>query len=213
MRDLSKIVAKWPSTGTYSTAPEDFSFCKKGTRLQVHPNVKIGRDCVQLGDWTVIESGARIDSFTQLGEDTFVGRNARVGRYVALGDDVYIAEGAKIERDVHIGSFSAIGKGAVIDSNTELGNGAVVPEFGRHTVDLGLVDGYRKCISEVAGVAIITAACRTFTLDAALEHWGNHFLNRDLTMCLLESAQAIARIRGWAFSRNTTKKGRNHATR
>lgn len=213
MKDLSKIVAKWPTVGTYSIAPADFPFCKKGTHLQVHNNVRIGSDCVQLSDWTTIESGARIDSFTRLGEYASIGRNARVGRAVTLGGDVYVGERAKIERDVHVGAYATINKGAIISSDTELGNGVVVPEFGRHTIDLGLVDGYRKCISEVAGVAVVTAGCRTFTLDEALEHWGNHFLNRDLTMCLLESAQAIARLRGWAFSRKTTKKGRNHATR
>lgn len=212
MRDLSKIVAKWPSAGYYSSAPADSPLCKKGTRLQIHNNVRIGR-FVRLGDWTSIEAGARVDSFAQLGDWTTLRRNAVVGRCVNLGEDVFVGEGARVGQDAVIGIGASIGRGAIVACNTELGSGAVVPEYGQHTIDLGLVDGYRKCISEVAGVAIVTAGCRTFTLDEALDHWGHHHLNRDLTMCLLESAQAIARIRGWAFSRNTTKKGRNHVTR
>lgn len=212
MRDLSKIVAKWPGTGGHSPAPADFSFCKEGTRLQVQSNVRIGEG-VRLGDWTTLEAGARVGSFAQLGDWTTLGRNAVVGRCAVLGEDVFVGAGARVGRDAVIGIGASIGRGAIVACNTELGSGAVVPEYGQHTIDLGLVDGYRKCISEVAGVAIITAGCRTFTLDEALDHWGHHHLNRDLTMCLLEAAQAIARIRGWAFSRNTTKKGRNHATR
>lgn len=212
MRDLSKIVAKWPGAGSYSPAPADFPFCTKGTRLQIHDNVRIGEG-VRLGDWTTLEAGVRVEFFTQLGEYVSLDRNVVVGRGATLGDDVFVGKGARIGEGAVIGTGAAIGRGAIVTSSAELGNGAVVPEYGQHTVDLGLADGYRKCISEVAGVAIITAGCRTFTLDEALDHWGHHHLNRDLTMCLLEAAQAIARIRGWAFSRNTTKKGRNHATR
>lgn len=212
MRDLSKIVAKWPGTGYYSSAPADFPFCEKGTRLQVHDNVRIG-EYVRLGKWTTLEAGVRVGSFAQLSDWTILERNAVVDQCVNLGADVFVGEGARVGQAAVIGMGAEIGRGAIVACNTELGNGAVVPEYGQHTIDLGQADGYRKCISEVAGVAIITAGCRTFTLDEALDHWGHHHLNRDLTMYLLESAQAIARLRGWAFSRNTTKKGCNHATR
>ena len=69
----------------------------------------------------------------------------------------------------------------------------------RSAVDIGFADGYRKCIAEVNGIAYIGAGCRWFTLAEALKHWGNHAENRRLTMCLLESAKAIATLNGWKF--------------
>jgi hypothetical protein len=49
-------------------------------------------------------------------------------------------------------------------------------------------------------VAYIGAGCRWFTLDAAIEHWSHHEANRDLALCLMQSAIAIAGLRGWKHS-------------
>ena len=35
------------------------------------------------------------------------------------------------------------------------------------------------------------------TLADALEHWGNHKEDRSTTMCLMQSAIAIAKLKGW----------------
>ena len=50
-------------------------------------------------------------------------------------------------------------------------------------------------------MAYIGAGCRWFTLGAAIKHWGNHTDDRAMTMCLMQSAVAIAGMRGWKFSK------------
>ena len=61
--------------------------------------------------------------------------------------------------------------------------------------NLGHADGYTKSLSSVNGVAYIGAGCRWFTLDEALAHWGDHHEDRDMTLCLLETAKAIANLK------------------
>jgi len=63
-------------------------------------------------------------------------------------------------------------------------------------VDLGWADGYRKCIAQVDGVAYIGAGCRWFPLADAIRHWANN-PDRELTMCLMQSAIFVAGLRGW----------------
>jgi hypothetical protein len=48
-------------------------------------------------------------------------------------------------------------------------------------------------------VAYISAGCRWFTLSEAIAHWSNHAKDRRHTVCLLESAKAIATMRGWKW--------------
>lgn len=64
-------------------------------------------------------------------------------------------------------------------------------------VIIGFADGYWKQVCHVNGVAYIGAGCRWFTLDEAKKHWENHTKNRELTLCLLQSAYAIAKLKGW----------------
>jgi hypothetical protein len=45
-------------------------------------------------------------------------------------------------------------------------------------------------------VAYIGAGCHWFTLHDALLHWANK-PDRELTMCLMQSAIYIAGLRGW----------------
>lgn len=92
----------------------------------------------------------------------------------------WIAEGAR----ARIGEWARIGEGARIgDKSTD-------------AVDIGWADGYRKCIAQVDGVAYIGAGCRWFTLAEAIAHWSNK-PDRELTMCLMQSAIFIAGLRGW----------------
>ena len=38
-------------------------------------------------------------------------------------------------------------------------------------------------------------------LAEAIKHWESHNKNRDLTLCLMQSAIHIAGLKGWAFSK------------
>ena len=81
-----------------------------------------------------------------------------------------------------------------------IGNDARLGDGASEAIDLGFTDGFRKCVANVRGVAYIGAGCRWFTLDDAIKHWESHDENRDLTLCLLQSAIHIAGLKGWAFS-------------
>ena len=89
------------------------------------------------------------------------------------------------------------GAGVSIGTWVQLGDGASVGAKSTDAVDLGWADGYRKCIAQVDGVAYIGADGRWFTLADALKQWSAK-PGRELTMCLMQSAVAIARYRGWS---------------
>ena len=121
-----------------------------------------------------------------------VSRNwERDGKWrIAPAGVAWIAEGHRIivGNDARIGNYARIGDGA------RIGNDA------SEAIDIGFADGFRKCIANVKGVAYVGAGCRWFTLDEAIKHWESHDENRDLTLCLMQSAIHIARLKGWAFS-------------
>lgn len=100
----------------------------------------------------------------------------------------WIKEGHRIKP----GNYCKLGYGCT------LGDRCILGDKAKNSVDIGHADGYRKCIASVNGVAYIGAGCRWFTLAEAREHWQNHEQDRALTLCLLESAAAIAKHNGWA---------------
>ena len=102
----------------------------------------------------------------------------------------WIAEGHRFI----VGNYARIGNGASIGDDARIGDCA------SEAIDLGFADGFRKCIANMKGVAYIGAGCRWFTLAEAIKHWESHKENRDLTLCLMQSAIHIARLKGWAFS-------------
>ena len=113
----------------------------------------------------------------------------------------WIAEGARasIGEGASIGARASIGEWARIGEWASIGEGASIGPNSSDALDIGWADGYRKCIAQVDGVAYIGAGCRWFTLDAAIKHWSNK-PNRELTMCLMQSAVGIAKLRGWSHS-------------
>lgn len=84
-------------------------------------------------------------------------------------------------------------------ARARIGEWASIGEWAHDAIDLGLADGYRKCIAQIDGVAWIGAGCRWFTLTDAITHWTSKADQRELTLCLLESAKCIARLNGWQF--------------
>ena len=111
--------------------------------------------------------------------------------WINPGSRIICADGASIGNDV------CIGNGASVGSYASIGNGASVGPRSSDAVDIGWADGYRKCIAQVDGVAYIGAGCRWLTLAQALKHWDNK-PDRVLTMCLMNSAVAIAQSKGWS---------------
>ena len=127
-----------------------------------------------------------------------VSRNwERDGKWrIAPAGLAWIAEGHRII----VGNGANIGDDARIGNYTHIGNDARIGNDASEAIDIGFADGFRKCIANVKGVAYIGAGCRWFTLDEAIKHWESHDENRDLTLCLMQSATHIARLKGWAFS-------------
>lgn len=129
--------------------------------------------------------------FAKEGSTIWVGIGARIGDYASIGDDARIGDYARIGQDASIGSYASIGDYASI------GQGARIGPRAESAIDIGHADGYRKCLCNIGQVAWIGAGCRWFTLAEALEHWGDDPERVD-TMALMQSAIAIAKLRGWS---------------
>ena len=135
------------------------------------------------GEWRVAPAGV---AFIACGARIWVGvaANAR-------------AKAASIGARARIGAWARIGARARIGDDASIGAWASIGASSSDAIDLGFADGYHKCIAQVDGVAYIGAGCRWFTLAAALKHWGEHPEDRNLTMCLMQGAIAIAGYKGW----------------
>jgi hypothetical protein len=134
--------------------------------------------------------------WTDIGEITATWKKDEYGWQIAPSNLTWIKAGAR----VRVGEGARIDEGAIIAKETRIGERAYIGPRACNPVDIGSADGSRKCIAEVDGVAYIGADCWWFTLDDALEHWGNHPEDRTMTLALLESAKAIANLKGWKWS-------------
>jgi NDP-sugar pyrophosphorylase family protein len=156
------------------------------------------------GDWLIAPAGLswiKEGAFVKIGKGAHIIEEAHIGAWAYIGEGVYIGKGAHIGASAYIGKRTYIGKGVYIDAWAHIGEEAYIGRGARGVIDLGFVDGYRKCIAEVDGVAYIGAGCRWFTLDDAIKHWSNKD-DRVLTMCLMMAAVHIAAVKGWKTSRN-----------
>ena len=98
---------------------------------------------------------------------------------------------------VTLGNGVTLGDYVHLGNDVRLGNGVTLGPNATDAIDLGHVDGYRKCLAQVKGIAYVGAGCRWFTLAEAIKHWSTHGRDRRLTVCLLQSAIAIAALKGW----------------
>ena len=146
---------------------------------------EISRKWNRDGAWRIAPAGL---AWIAEGHRIIVGDYASIGNNTSIGDGTRIGDGTSIGDDTRIGDRTHIG------DDTSIGNGA------SEVIDLGYADGFRKCIANVNGVAYIGAGCRWFTLAEAIKHWESHDKNRDLTLCLMQSAIHIAGLKGLAFS-------------
>ena len=151
------------------------------------------KDWARDGIWKIAPAGL---NWIKEGAWARIGEGASIGEGARIGDRASIGEGAHIGDRAHIGAWASIGEGARIGDRASIGDRAHIGEGAEESIDLGWADGHRKCIAQVKGVAYIGAGCRWFTLADALKHWGSK-PNRELTMCLMQSAVFIAGYKGW----------------
>ena len=196
---IEEVSRNWEREGEWRIAPAGLAWIAVGHRIIIGDGASIGNGA-RIGDGASIGNGARI------GNGASIGNGARIGNYASIGDDASIGNYARIGDGARIGNGASIGNGARIGDGASIGNGARIGDGARigngasEAIDLGFADGFRKCIANVKGVAYIGAGCRWFTLDEAIKHWESHDKNRDLTLCLMQSAIHIAGLKGWAFS-------------
>ena len=196
---IEEISRKWKRDGDWRIAPAGLAWIAEGHRIIVGDYASSG-DGSSIGNYTRLGYCASIGSDTHIGEATSIGDGTRIGNCTRIGDGTSIGnctrigDGTSIGNDVNIGDHTQIGDLTHIGGTASIGNGA------SEVIDLGFADGFRKCIANVKGVAYIGAGCRWFTLAEAIKHWESHDKNRDLTLCLMQSAIHIACLKGWAFS-------------
>ena len=136
------------------------------------------------------DKGARI----RAGFGCAAGYGLRVGDWFRVGDGFSVGDRFKAGNRFTAGNRFIVGNNFTVGDGFAGGDSFKAGDDATGIANIGLADGYAKSISSVGGVAYIGAGCRWFTLRDALEHWGNHEEDRRMTMCLLESAKAIAAL-------------------
>lgn len=221
--NVSAVSATWPVDGDGWRTSPGVEWCEKGNRIKVGPDCIIGPGS-QIGDRFHAEGVFLAGANFTCGRKFFAGDDFRAGKgftvesYFTAGTEFRAGDNFTAKYDVTIGNgFGAlnnfragcnctIGDYCIVGDNFTapesfvVGNNFRAGDNATGIAFLGITDGYAKSMSEVNGVAYIGAGCRWFTLENALLHWGTHEENRDMTLCLLESAKAIAKLKGLKFS-------------
>lgn len=91
----------------------------------IHPRATIG-SLSQIGQGSVVCSGAEISTNVALGRHAHVNPNATIGHDAVLADYVSINPGAIISGEVSIGSETLIGAGAVVLQGLTIGTRSTV---------------------------------------------------------------------------------------
>ncbi len=196
---IEEISRKWKRDGDWRIAPAGLAWIAEGHHIIVGDYASIG-DGSSIGNYTHLGYYASIGIYTHIGDVTSIGDGTSIGNYTRIGDGTSIGAGTSIGNGTHIGDDVNIGDHTQIGDLTHIGGAASIGNDASEVIDLGYADGFRKCIANVKGVAYIGAGCHWFTLAEAIRHWESHDKNRDLTLCLMQSAIHIAGLKGWAFS-------------
>ena len=193
--DLNEATKDWKRDGEWRIAPAGVPWIKEGNRISIGNDASIENDA-RIGDGASIGNYASIGHHAIIENDASIGNGASIGNDASIGYGASIGDGASIGNYASIGDGASIGYGASIGDDASIGDGASIGPNSQDAIDIGVADGYRKCIAQVDGVAYIGAGCRWFTLSEALKHWSGKG-DRVMTMCLLQSAVAIAGLKGW----------------
>ena len=180
MINISEIVSTWAVVDGWSISP-GVPWCKEGYRINVGKSCKLGDYCT-LGD------------YCNLGDNCMLGDYCRLGDYCGLGDCCKLGNNCMLGDYCRLGYKCSLGYGCTLGNICTLGPNATDP------IDLGVTDGYRKCICNVGGVAYIGAGCRWFNLRAALKHWGSHTGDRRMSVAQMTYAKSIAELKGWSIN-------------
>ena len=192
----------WVVEGSWKIAPAGLSWIAEGSKLQIGDNAKIGHSAkignsAKIEDWAAIGDYTMIGNYATIGNSSKIGRYTKIGNWATIGNGATIGDNAKIGHYTKIGYYATIGDGATIGDWAAIGDNAKIGNGTEEFIEIGRADGYIKIICMVKGVAYIGAGCRWFTLAEALIHWKTP--GREMTMCLMQSAIAIATLKGWRF--------------
>ena len=130
------------------------------------------------GQWSVAPAGM---SWIYSGNRIIVGRDCFIGNRSSIGNDCRMGDGSRI------GNGSSIGNGSRIYDNMD------------NPIDLGHVDGYRRVVGSVFGVAHIDGGCKRLTISGARANWFDD-PQRQIALLQLDYAAAIAAHKGWTIT-------------
>jgi len=74
----------------------------------------------EIGDWTVVSTGAIVFAGSRIGERVVLGDQSCVRERVAIGDDVVLGRGSLVENDTTIGALTKIQADAYITAHSTL---------------------------------------------------------------------------------------------
>lgn len=189
--------------------------CIFGDHYTLGSNCIIGIGCTidsscSLGDYCIVGDYTRINRCCKIRPNCKIGPYCNIQAFSRIWGNCQIGDGCKLGELCVIYSGCTLGEGCVIEKSciigekckllkrTNLGSHICVGANATDVIDLGLVEGFRKCIASVDGVAYIGSGCRWFCLRDAIEHWKDR-RDRSLTRAIMKAAEEIARIKQWSY--------------
>ena len=209
MTNISEIVRDWKVVDGWSVSP-GVDWCAEGNCVKIGGWVTTA-DGVEIGDYVTINHGVEIDSRAKIGDYVRIGYTVAIGYETQIADTVTIGNTVEIGDAVEIGYATDVSSYVKIADRVDIGYKVKIDEYARvgyevtighgatYITTLGFADYYYKGLSSLNGTAYIGAGCRWFTLAEAIKHWSNHEEDRSMTMCLMESAKAIADMKGLKY--------------
>jgi len=91
----------------------------------VHPSAQLGRG-VEVGEGTVVFTGAVVNADAALGRHVIVNTGATVDHDCVVGDFAHLAPGSHLAGGVHVGPGALVGVGACAVPNVKIGAGTIV---------------------------------------------------------------------------------------
>ena len=155
-----------------------------------------------LGDLCLRE-GASISSGNKFMGYVYMAKYSAIYSDCMFYGDTHIGEDSIVLFGANIAGGLKVGASAVIYENLTstlpkltLGENSIVGPNAMDPIDLGVGEEYRITMYGQAGIAMISAGCRTLSLRAAIQYCKDR-ADRAISKLILEGAINIAKLRGW----------------
>jgi len=170
--------------------------CSIGAFVTIYDLARIGKS-VNVGDGVSIGAASWVGDFSEIGQGTIVSDHVRIGSNAEIGECGRINVFSKIGGNVSIGNHHRFGEWSMVGDWNKIG------DYAKFIADVGAANGFRYTLSDVRGTAYVGTSVDWLTLSDAIEYMENN-AEKDLrdSLCLMESAKALAKLHNLRLGRN-----------